>query len=93
VTALGDGYVLGDSGAAYHVWTYTRRREGCRAVLSRLLADTEFNLGLNDYKGIDEIWGKREAVLEKAEISCECTVTTELWCTSLLHYYFRANVW
>jgi isopentenyl diphosphate isomerase/L-lactate dehydrogenase-like FMN-dependent dehydrogenase len=65
--------------------------EGVEQVLSRLLADTEFNLGLNGHKGIDEIWGKREAVLEKAEISCECTVTTELWCTSLLHYS-RSNV-
>jgi isopentenyl diphosphate isomerase/L-lactate dehydrogenase-like FMN-dependent dehydrogenase len=66
--------------------------EGVEQVPRGLLVDSEVRLSLSGYKGIDEIWGKREAVLEKAEISCECTVTTELWCTSLLHY-FRANVW
>jgi hypothetical protein len=66
-------------------------REGVEQVLRGLLAGSELTLSLSDYRGVDEIWGKREAVLEKAEISCECTVTTELWCTSLLHY-FRANI-
>jgi hypothetical protein len=66
--------------------------ECVKQVLRGLLADTEVSLGLSGYKGIDKIWEKREAVLEKAETSCECTVITELWCTSLLHY-FRANVW
>jgi hypothetical protein len=63
--------------------------EGVERVLRGLLADSEVTLSLSGYN-IDEIWGKREAVLEKAETSCECTVTTELWCTSLLHY-FRAK--
>jgi lactate 2-monooxygenase len=44
--------------------------EGVEQVLRGLLADTEVTLGLSGYKGIDEIWGKRESVLEKAESSC-----------------------
>jgi len=40
--------------------------EGVEEVLRGLLADTEVTLGLSGYKSIDEIWGKREAVLEKA---------------------------
>jgi len=46
--------------------------EGVEEVLRGLLADTEVTLGLSGYKRIDEIWGKREAVLEKAEIACRC---------------------
>jgi hypothetical protein len=42
-------------------------------VLLALFVDTEVTLRLIDYKGIDEIWGKREAVLEKVETSCRCT--------------------
>jgi hypothetical protein len=92
MTAHGDGFVLGDSGAADHVWARTRgRRVSSRFSTHGPLADTEVSLGLSGYKGIDEIWEKSEAVLEKAETSCECTITTELWCTSLLHN-FRANV-
>ena len=48
-------------------------KEGVEEVLRGLLADTEVTLGLSGYKSIDEIWGKREAVLEKAETSCRCT--------------------
>jgi len=44
--------------------------EGVEEVLRGLLADTEVTLGLSGYKSIDEIWGKREAVLEKAETAC-----------------------
>ena len=43
--------------------------EGVEEVLRALLADIEITLGLSGYKNIDEIWGKREAVLEKA---CRC---------------------
>ena len=46
---------------------------GVEEVLRGLLADTEVTLGLSGYKSIDEIWGKREAVLEKAETACRCT--------------------
>jgi isopentenyl diphosphate isomerase/L-lactate dehydrogenase-like FMN-dependent dehydrogenase len=46
--------------------------EGVEEVLRGLLADTEVTLGLIGYKSIDEIWGKREAVLEKAETACRC---------------------
>jgi isopentenyl diphosphate isomerase/L-lactate dehydrogenase-like FMN-dependent dehydrogenase len=48
-------------------------KEGVEKVLRGLLADTEITLGLSGYKSIDEIWGKREAVLEKAETACRCT--------------------
>jgi isopentenyl diphosphate isomerase/L-lactate dehydrogenase-like FMN-dependent dehydrogenase len=41
--------------------------QGVEEVLRALLADTEITLGLSGYKNIDEIWGKREAVLEKAD--------------------------
>jgi hypothetical protein len=34
-------------------------------VLRRLLAETAATPGLNGYRGIGEIWGKREVVLEK----------------------------
>jgi isopentenyl diphosphate isomerase/L-lactate dehydrogenase-like FMN-dependent dehydrogenase len=47
--------------------------EGVEQVLRGLLAEAEVTLGLIGYKGIDEIWGKREAVLEKAETSRRCT--------------------
>ena len=47
--------------------------EGVEQVLRGLLADTEVTLGLCGYKSIDEIWGKREAVLEKVETPCRCT--------------------
>jgi len=47
--------------------------EGVEQVLRGLLADTEVTLGLCGYKCIDEIWGKREAVLEKVETPCRCT--------------------
>jgi isopentenyl diphosphate isomerase/L-lactate dehydrogenase-like FMN-dependent dehydrogenase len=40
--------------------------QGVEEVLRALLADTEITLGLSGYKNIDEIWGKREAVIEKA---------------------------
>jgi isopentenyl diphosphate isomerase/L-lactate dehydrogenase-like FMN-dependent dehydrogenase len=46
--------------------------EGVEQVLRGLLADTEVTLGLSGYKRINEIWGKREAVLEKAENACRC---------------------
>ena len=46
--------------------------EGVEEVLRGLLADTEITLGLSGYKSIDEIWGKREAALEKAETACRC---------------------
>jgi isopentenyl diphosphate isomerase/L-lactate dehydrogenase-like FMN-dependent dehydrogenase len=48
-------------------------KEGVEEVLRGLLADTEVTLGLIGYKSIDEIWGKREAVLEKTETACRCT--------------------
>ncbi len=41
--------------------------QGVEEVLRALLADTEITLGLSGYKNLDEIWGKREAVLEKAD--------------------------
>ena len=37
------------------------------ALGSVLLTDTEIMLGLSSYKNIDEICGKRVAVLEKAD--------------------------
>jgi hypothetical protein len=37
------------------------------ALGSVLLADTEIMLGLSSYKNIDEICGKRVALLEKAD--------------------------
>ncbi|KAI0265625.1 FMN-dependent alpha-hydroxy acid dehydrogenase [Gloeopeniophorella convolvens] len=40
--------------------------DGVEEVLRGLLADTEISLGLSGYKGLSEIWGKREAVLERA---------------------------
>ena len=46
--------------------------EGVEEVLRGLLADTEVTLGLSGYKSINEIWGKREAVLEKAETASKC---------------------
>jgi lactate 2-monooxygenase len=46
--------------------------EGVEQVLRGLLADTEVTLGLSGYGGIDEIWGKREAVLERVENACRC---------------------
>jgi len=46
--------------------------EGVEQVLRGLLADTEVTLGLSGYRGISEIWGKREAVLEKVENACRC---------------------
>jgi lactate 2-monooxygenase len=42
--------------------------EGVEQVLRGLLADTEITLGLSGYKSLDEIWGKREAILEKTDI-------------------------
>ncbi|KAF8262368.1 oxidoreductase [Lactarius quietus] len=39
--------------------------QGVEEVLRSLLADTEVTLGLSGYKSIEEIWAKREAVLEK----------------------------
>jgi len=41
--------------------------QGVEEALRTLLADTEITLGLSGYKNIDEIWGRREAVLEKAD--------------------------
>ncbi|KAF8264844.1 FMN-dependent alpha-hydroxy acid dehydrogenase [Lactarius quietus] len=41
--------------------------QGVEEVLRALLADTEISLGLSGYKSIEEIWAKREAVLERAE--------------------------
>ena len=46
--------------------------QGVEEVLRALLADTEITLGLSGYKNLDEIWGKREAVLEKADTSHRC---------------------
>ena len=46
--------------------------EGVEEVLRALLVDTEITLGLSGYKNIDDIWGKREAVLEKANTACRC---------------------
>jgi isopentenyl diphosphate isomerase/L-lactate dehydrogenase-like FMN-dependent dehydrogenase len=46
--------------------------EGVEEVLRAILADTEITLGLSGYKSIDEIWGKREAVLEKPDTACRC---------------------
>jgi lactate 2-monooxygenase len=46
--------------------------EGVEQVLRGLLADTEVTLGLSSYKGNNELWGKREAVLEKVENACRC---------------------
>jgi hypothetical protein len=42
-------------------------------VLLGLFVDTEVTPRLIDYKGINEIGGKREAVLEKAVTSYRCT--------------------
>ncbi|KAI0246396.1 FMN-dependent alpha-hydroxy acid dehydrogenase [Lactifluus subvellereus] len=44
--------------------------EGVEEVLRGLLAETEITLGLSGYKSIDEIWGKRETILEKGDASC-----------------------
>jgi lactate 2-monooxygenase len=41
--------------------------QGVEEVLRALLAETEITLGLSGHKNLDEIWGKREAVLEKAD--------------------------
>jgi isopentenyl diphosphate isomerase/L-lactate dehydrogenase-like FMN-dependent dehydrogenase len=46
--------------------------QGVEEALRALLADTEITLGLSGYKNIDEIWGKREAVLEKADAPHVC---------------------
>ena len=46
--------------------------QGVEEVLRALLADTEITLGLSGYKNLDEIWGKREAVLEKADTPHRC---------------------
>lgn len=46
--------------------------QGVEEVLRALLADTEITLGLSGYKNVDEIWGKREAVLEKADTPHRC---------------------
>jgi lactate 2-monooxygenase len=46
--------------------------EGVEEVLRALLADTEITLGLSGYRNIDEIWGKRETVLEKADSPHRC---------------------
>ncbi|KAF8260928.1 FMN-dependent dehydrogenase-domain-containing protein, partial [Lactarius quietus] len=43
--------------------------QGVEEVLRSLLADTEVTLGLSGYKSIEEIWAKREAVLEKVYTS------------------------
>ncbi|KAH9961462.1 FMN-dependent dehydrogenase [Lactifluus volemus] len=47
-------------------------KEGVEEVLRGLLADTEITLGLSGYRSIDEIWGKREAILEKADTLPRC---------------------
>ena len=49
--------------------------QGVEEVLRGLLADTEITLGLSGYKDLDEIWGKREAVLEKADTPHRCACT------------------
>ena len=49
--------------------------QGVEEVLRALLADAEITLGLSGYKNLDEIWGKREAVLEKVDHTpnrCAC---------------------
>jgi isopentenyl diphosphate isomerase/L-lactate dehydrogenase-like FMN-dependent dehydrogenase len=45
--------------------------EGVEEVLRGLLADTEITLGLSGYKSIDDIWGKREVILEKGDTACK----------------------
>ena len=52
--------------------------QGVEEVLRALLADTEITLGLSGYKNLDEIWGKREAVLEKADTSHRCACANKL---------------
>lgn len=46
--------------------------QGVEEVLRALLADTEITLGLSGYKNLDEIWRKREAVLEKTDAPQRC---------------------
>jgi lactate 2-monooxygenase len=46
--------------------------QGVEEVLRALLAETEITLGLSGHKNLDEIWGKREAVLEKVDTPHRC---------------------
>jgi lactate 2-monooxygenase len=46
--------------------------QGVEEVLRGLLAETEVTLGLSGHKNLDEIWGKREAVLEKGDTPHRC---------------------
>jgi lactate 2-monooxygenase len=46
--------------------------EGVEQVLRGLLADNEVTLGLSGYRSNGEIWGKRQAALEKVENPCRC---------------------
>jgi lactate 2-monooxygenase len=46
--------------------------QGVKEVLRGLLAGTEIALGLSGHKNLDEIWGKREAVLEKGTPHTRC---------------------
>ena len=39
--------------------------QGVEEILRSLLAEAEITLGLSGYKSIEDIWGKRGAVLEK----------------------------
>jgi lactate 2-monooxygenase len=62
-----DGLLLGLVGRLILYGLILGGEEGVEEVLRGLLAETELTLGLIGYKNIDEIWGKREAILEKAE--------------------------
>jgi lactate 2-monooxygenase len=68
-----DGLLLGLVGRLILYGLILGGEEGVEEVLRGLLAETELTLGLIGYKNIDEIWGKREAILEKAETTCRCT--------------------
>jgi hypothetical protein len=67
-----DEIVLGGSGRPIMYGLALGGEEGVEQVLRGLLADTEVTLGLSSYKGNNELWGKREAVLENVENACRC---------------------
>jgi lactate 2-monooxygenase len=67
-----DGLLLGLVGRLILYGLILGGKEGVEEVLRALLAETEITLGLIGYKNIDEIWGKREAILEKAETARRC---------------------
>jgi hypothetical protein len=51
--------------------------QGVEEVLRGLLAETEITLGLSGHKNLDEIWGMREAVLEKGDTPHRCSSTKQ----------------